>query len=153
MGRPLDTAPPGRYTLADAARITGVDRKRINYWCADWGARLVTPVDDPATRGGTKLLDERGLVKVATIPKLLEAGLSQEQIAGMFRKAQPAWWDLTAAARDNPRWLDWIILIWDWQFRPTWNLLAGAYAGSNGQVGAGAWKGLAKITKKFIETR
>lgn len=151
MPRPASIAPKGFFTLADAARITGLDRRRITYWCAPWGAGLVSPLVDPGTKGGTKLLSERDVVKVAMIPKLLEAGVDHELIAGMFKKLEPAHWDLSEAKKQNPDWLEWIVLIWDWRFRPTWFLLGGAYAhGPNGQIGKGALKGLGKRLNGFI---
>jgi hypothetical protein len=154
MGRIPDTAPPGLFTLADAARITDLDRRRITYWCAPWGAGLVKPLLDPRTKGGTKLLSEHDLVKLAVIPKLLEAGADHELIAAMFKKAESKWWDLSQAKAENENWLDWIVLIWDWHFRPTWSLLAGAYAsGPGGSVGKGALDGLGGILNGFIYRR
>jgi DNA-binding transcriptional MerR regulator len=142
----MDVAPPGLFTLSDAARITGVGRRRLNYWCSRWGAGLIDPEVDPRTNGGTKLLSEHDLVKVALIPKLLQAGLDHTQIAHMFSNAEPGWWDLSAAKRANPNFLDWIVVIRDWRFRPEWRLVASAYQpGPQMQVGRGALEGLGRV--------
>jgi MerR HTH family regulatory protein len=146
MARMQDVAPSGFFTLTDAARITGVDRGRVNYWCSRWGARLINPEVDPRTRGGTKLLSEHDLVKVALIPKLLQTGLVHAQIAHMFSKAEPAWWDLSKAKRDNPNFLDWIVVVRDWRFRLEWRLVASAYRhGPPMQVGGGPLEGLRDV--------
>jgi|SRR5882672_7990123 len=146
MARILDVAPSGFFTLTDAARITGVERGRVNYWCSLWGAGLINPEVDPRTKGGTKLLSEHGLVKVAVIPKLLQAGLDHADIAHMFSKAEPAWWDLSKAKKDNPNFLDWIVVVRDWHFRLEWRLVASAYRhGTPMQVGRGPLEGLGRV--------
>ena len=151
MARIQDVAPSGFFTLADAARITGVDRGRVNYWCSRWGAGLINAEVDPRTRGGTKLLSEHDLVKVALIPKLLQTGLDHAQIAHMFNKAVPAWWDLSKAKRDNPNFLDWIVVVRDWRFRLEWRLVASAYRhGPPMQVGGGALKGLRDVLNEAL---
>ena len=142
----MDVAPPGFFTLTDAARITSVERRRLNYWCSLWGAGLINPEVDPRTKGGTKLLSERDLVKVALVPKLLQAGLDHAQIAHMFKSAAPGWWDLSEAKRANPNFLDWLVVIRDWQFRLEWRLVASAYRhGPQMQVGRGALEGLGRV--------
>ena len=108
MGRTPEKAPKGLFTLADAARIVGEPRDRLAYWCARGGANLVTPQVAPGIQGGTRLLSERDLAKLAVIPKLLQAGIGHALIANMFKKARPNWWDLTAARNQNPNWLEWI---------------------------------------------
>src|SRR5262249_14236644 len=147
----LDIAPQGLFTLADAARITGVDRGRVSYWCSPWGAGLVTPEVDPRTQGGTKLLSEHDLVKIAVIPKLLQAGLAPAHIPSMFQQAEPAWWDLSKAQRDNPLFLDWIVMIRDWRFRLEWRLLASAYKGTQPlEIGPGPLMGLGRVLNEAL---
>lgn len=151
MARRPDIAPQGFFTIADAARITGVDRGRVSYWCSPWGAGLVTPEVNPQIRGGTKLLSEHDLVKIAVIPKLLQAGLAQAHVASMFQKAEPAWWDLSKAQQANPQFLDWIVIIRDWQFRLEWRLLAGMYKDSQRlEVGRGVLMGLGGVLNQAL---
>src|SRR5215467_10548252 len=116
MGRPPERAPRGLFTLADAARIIGEPRDRLAYWCARAGANLVTPQVAPGIQGGSRLLSERDLAKLAVIPKLLQAGIGHTLIANMFKKAKSGWWDLSAARDQNPDWLEWIVLIFDSRF-------------------------------------
>jgi len=145
MPRTPGVAPPGYFTLADTERITRVSRKRLNFWCSPWGAGLLEPAVDPGVHGRTKLLSERDLVKVALIPQLLAAGLGHDNIRHMFKKATAAWWDLSEAQRQNEKLLDWIVLVWDWQFHARWYLVASAHAqGPSGPVAPGAMKALKK---------
>jgi hypothetical protein len=127
MGRTPDVAPVGFFTLGDTARITGVDLNTVAYWCKARGAGLVTPRVNPSKKGATKLLSERDLVKVAVIPKLLEAGLDHGQIGDMFKKIEPKSWDLSEAKKRDPNWLQWVIVFRDWHYRPTWRVLHSTY--------------------------
>jgi hypothetical protein len=117
----------GFFTLSDTARITGADLNNITFWCKASAANLVTPTVDLRTKGKTKLLSERDLVKVAVIPQLLEAGLDHGQIADMFKKVAPTTWDLREARTQNASWLEWIILFRDWRNRSTWRVLHSTY--------------------------
>ena len=151
MPRPPQVAPPGHFTFADTERITRINRKRLNFWCSPWGAGLVEPTVNPGIHGRTKFLSERDLVKVALIPKLLAAGLGHDTIRHMFKKAQAGWWDLSEAQRQNEKFLDWVVLVWEWHFHARWYVVAGAYPqGPNGTVAPGALEGLKKCIDDAI---
>ncbi|HXJ84835.1 MAG TPA: hypothetical protein VMS64_39860 [Candidatus Methylomirabilis sp.] len=151
MPRRQEIAPAGYFTLADAEHIIRVDRTRLNFWCSSWGAGLLEPAINPRTRGGTKLLSERDLVKIALIPTLLEVRLDHEHIRDMFTKAKAAWWDLSAAARRNKNFLDWIVLVSGWHGRQRWYLVASAYEGGpTGRVGSGPLNALTKSINDSI---
>src|SRR4029077_19151444 len=69
----------------------------------------------------------------------------------MFKKAKAEWWDLSEAHKQNVKFLDWVVLIWDWHFRARWYLVAGAYPqGPTGPVAPGAMKGLEKVIDDAI---
>jgi hypothetical protein len=154
MSRHQEIAPAGYFTFADAERIVRVDGKRLNYWCSSWGAGLLEPAVNPGTRGGTKLLSERDLAKVALIPTLLEARLDHAHIRHMFKKAKPEWWDLSAADKQNENFLDWVVLVSGWHGRPRWYLVASAYEGGpTGRVAfgpSGPMKGLTRSVNDSI---
>mgnify|MGYP001590121149 FL=1 len=141
----MAVGPVRTFTLAEAARLTGLERSRIHFWCAAWGAGLVKPEEEGGP-GRPKRLSERQLVQVAVIPHLIAARLSLEQIAGLFSHAEPEWWELAAAVAQNPAFLDWIVVVWDARQAPLWFLLSSAYEAAG--VGAGAWAGLQQLVDR-----
>jgi hypothetical protein len=134
------------FSIADAARHTGIPEERIRFWCGPWGAALVEPSDNPGTRGGTKFLSERDLVKVALIPKLLALGLHHDVIRRIFRKFAPEFWDLSEAVNVDPNFLDWLVIVWLWNESPRCYAMASTYRnGPTGQPSKGAMKALFRI--------
>jgi hypothetical protein len=144
-------APKGLFTVADAARYTALPQGRIRFWCAPWGAGLVEPYINPGTRGGTKVLSERDLVKVALIPKLLALGLHHDVIRKMFRTVAAEYWDLSEAPRADPNFLDWIVVVWPWSRPPRCYAMASTYKhGPTREISRGAMEGLVKILNEAL---
>jgi hypothetical protein len=144
MGRPRESAPSGYFSLADAARIVGIDYHRANFYCSEWGANLIKPVHDPHEQGHPKWLSEQDLVKLALIPKLIGLGVPHETTAKLFKRPTPAF-DLPQP-QGGGRMLEWLILL----NHDRWEdplILTSGYDNQD-LPGSGAWHSLRELLRK-----
>jgi len=144
MGRPQETAPAGRFTLSDAARIVRIGYRRVNFYCSAWGANLIKPAHDPREQGQAKWLSPRDLVKLALIPKLIDLAVPHETIAKLFKRSTPAF-DLPSHDSGG-RMLEWLILV-DHNHWENPLILTSGYNDED-LPGSGAWDLLQKLLRK-----
>lgn len=145
--RPVGVAPLGYFTLAEAARTVHTPLRRVNYWCAAWGAGLVKPAVDPGTSGGAKWLSLGNLVQLALIPRLFALGLSRETVAGIFGSAEAHWWDIPSPF--SARVLEWMLVFWGRENMPHWVLLQGAYE-ADGRIGRVTWRSVEVLVRDLL---
>ncbi len=129
MSRVAARAPLGLYTIADAARITGIRAKRIQYWLGEWGGGLLTPHTDPEVQGGAKFLSESDLVKIAVLPQLVDLRVPHKLIKKIFTQVVGRFWHLDHVRRRRADALEWIVVVWNWQLEPKIYNLRSLYKG------------------------
>jgi DNA-binding transcriptional MerR regulator len=147
--RTVAEAPGGMFTITDAARYTRLPKGRIRFWCATWGAGLVDPVVNPGTRGGTKMLSQRDLVKIALIPKLLALGLHHDVIRKLFQNIRADFWDLLEGM--DSKVLEWVVIVWPWSQPPRPYVMRSAYKhGPTVSPAPQAMRGLLRILDEAL---
>lgn len=141
---------PDGYTITQAAKILDQKRSTLYLWC-DGGVRgfLRPELSAPGVQGGQKLLSERDLVRLAVIGFLVDEGWSHKDIRGILHKAEAEWWDLSKAEKQNPRFLDWLVLFRDMHGRRSWHFVASAYNPRN-LLGQGALDGLHDVLNQAL---
>src|SRR5215510_8095356 len=78
------------WTIPQASGATGTSNRTAYYWTSELG--LITPANDPGSRGAAKELSTENVVQLGVLKILGDRGLGLECARNLMQVARREWW-------------------------------------------------------------